>query len=439
MGIRIDDDDETPKKGGHGNTKLPFGLCQREGIEIQKGWTPEDAWKALEGKGYSAGETYQEIKKTGKVAPKTPKATAKKDYGSMVYDDLATEFEQHLARYNKQREENEDAENRKKEILRSIETLKKFHDGGDYNGETYEQVSNVKDDDKKNYWKYNAIKRVMDNLGKDAFERDFAEVEKEGKAKAEEAGRIKSFGELNEERAAILNALAEKAKEKYPKLTDCDTPLALESRIRGDDFLEVGDYTSMKLDYSKLHGVNVPGIAKTIDKLSKKFPKLKGMLPPPLIEEFSGNAYARVTNASEEYAQLQLSKYDFAGYDAEKVSRSMKEDVKSGFHPKGTGSVQGVVTHEYGHIIDGILTRRFKDELDGKSFAGYVLNRVAKAHPGMDKERIMESVSRYAVNNDAEEGQEFLAEAFAEYMWSPKPRPTAVEVGTIMKEFIDRL
>ena len=54
--------------GGHGNTRLPFGLCQREGIHVDPKWSPADAWAALEGKGYSAKETYKELKKTGKVA-----------------------------------------------------------------------------------------------------------------------------------------------------------------------------------------------------------------------------------------------------------------------------------------------------------------------------------------------------------------------------------
>lgn len=76
-------DDDEPKNnsagrsGGHGNTKIPFGLCKREGIKIGQDWTPKDAWNALEGKGYSASETYKELKETGKVAPKAPKAPKK--------------------------------------------------------------------------------------------------------------------------------------------------------------------------------------------------------------------------------------------------------------------------------------------------------------------------------------------------------------------------
>lgn len=64
-------------KGGHGNTKIPFGLCEREGIKVDPKWTPRDAWEALEGKGYNAGESYAELRKTGKISGEK-KAAAKK-------------------------------------------------------------------------------------------------------------------------------------------------------------------------------------------------------------------------------------------------------------------------------------------------------------------------------------------------------------------------
>lgn len=82
--VRFDDDDDKnenngggSKGGGHGNTRIPYGLCQREGIDIGKDWTPKDAWNALGGKGYSAAEVYKELKGTGKVAPRTPKEPEK--------------------------------------------------------------------------------------------------------------------------------------------------------------------------------------------------------------------------------------------------------------------------------------------------------------------------------------------------------------------------
>ncbi len=84
-GFRLDDDEENNgnggKRGGRGNMHIPFGLCQREGIEIDPKWTPKDAWDALAGKGYSAGDVYKELRETGKIAPKEskPKVLTKKD------------------------------------------------------------------------------------------------------------------------------------------------------------------------------------------------------------------------------------------------------------------------------------------------------------------------------------------------------------------------
>ena len=59
---RADDDEER-----HGNTKIPFGLCQREGIEIDPSWTPRDAWAALADKGYSVALVYEDLRKNGYI------------------------------------------------------------------------------------------------------------------------------------------------------------------------------------------------------------------------------------------------------------------------------------------------------------------------------------------------------------------------------------
>ena len=61
---RMDDEEESNKpnngggNGGHGNTKLPYGLCHRYGIEIGKGWQPRDAWDALAEKGVTPGDEF---------------------------------------------------------------------------------------------------------------------------------------------------------------------------------------------------------------------------------------------------------------------------------------------------------------------------------------------------------------------------------------------
>ncbi len=63
------EEEERPKeasKGGHGNTRLPYGLCKRFGIDLSDDATPRDAWAALEkGTGYTHDEVMEIVKKAG--------------------------------------------------------------------------------------------------------------------------------------------------------------------------------------------------------------------------------------------------------------------------------------------------------------------------------------------------------------------------------------
>ena len=68
-----EEEENNSDTGGHGNTKLPFGLCRREGIKVDPKWSPRDAWDALAEKGYSASEVYKELKETGKVGSRKTK------------------------------------------------------------------------------------------------------------------------------------------------------------------------------------------------------------------------------------------------------------------------------------------------------------------------------------------------------------------------------
>lgn len=69
--------------GGHGNTRLPFGLCKRFGIDIDPSWTPRDAWDALAGKGITPDGAYGRLKRgedpgtPDKGEEKTPEVTKK--------------------------------------------------------------------------------------------------------------------------------------------------------------------------------------------------------------------------------------------------------------------------------------------------------------------------------------------------------------------------
>ena len=104
-----DGDEENNNQGGgsggsHGNTRLPFGLCKRFGIEISESWGPREAWDALAGKGITADGAYKRLKKgedpgippeggddgskpEEAEVPKEPKKTA--TIGGKEYDKLS--------------------------------------------------------------------------------------------------------------------------------------------------------------------------------------------------------------------------------------------------------------------------------------------------------------------------------------------------------------
>ena len=441
MGIHLDADDEETggkKKGGHGNTKLPFGLCEREGIEVQKGWTPEDAWKALEGKGYSAGESYKELKKTGKVSSKGQKPE-KKDYAGMDYDTLSQEYDDLNRRYKEAEEREKNRERDMKTVSAYAKRVKMVKDLGDYHGETYEDLERfLESDEDEDHSLHSVMKKAMDMFGHDVFEKDMAEVEKMAESKIKELSEPANFAGLNEERESIRNELANKARAKYKKLSDCDSAAALEARIMSDDFFESGEWLKDQIDYREMDAESASGVGKGLEILKKRFPKLKGMLKPPLMsDQLSGSAYAQCEiDPFRGDAQVMLNKYKFQ--DTGYMKACLKADVKTGFHPKGTANVQSTVTHEYGHAIDDLLSRRFEKELGRKKFSEYVLDKIASEN-NVGRTEVMSQVSRYSVNNRAPVGMEFLAEAFSEYCCSSKPRPIAVQVGQIMAEYINRL
>ena len=64
---RVEMDDEDEGEGSHGNTRIPFGLCLREGIRVDPGWGPREAWEALEKKGYSASGVYRDMSELSKL------------------------------------------------------------------------------------------------------------------------------------------------------------------------------------------------------------------------------------------------------------------------------------------------------------------------------------------------------------------------------------
>lgn len=105
------------------------------------------------------------------------------------------------------------------------------------------------------------------------------------------------------------------------------------------------------------------------------------------------------------------------GNDYEDMLKSVQWDMSTGWHPQGCDSVRSIFDHEFGHQLDFAFGLRSNDEiknlwfsLDGKT------------------ERSL-AVSSYGAKNI----QEFIAEAYSEYVNSEKPRQTALTIGGIIE------
>lgn len=159
---RMDDDDEEGGSAGkgHGNTKIPFGLCQKEGIEIQPGWTPQDAWNALEGKGYSAGEVYKRLKETGKVSQKRPARDIRKEYA----ESKASLFNKHKRTISAKRDYEDSKElyeRLKKNPDVAERRLNSAKENLDDEQERYNAAMSAYEQEKK---KHDALKKEIDDI-----------------------------------------------------------------------------------------------------------------------------------------------------------------------------------------------------------------------------------------------------------------------------------
>ena len=114
---------------------------------------------------------------------------------------------------------------------------------------------------------------------------------------------------------------------------------------------------------------------------------------------------------------LLMDEHDFDKQAFIKVNAHLRNDEVNGFHPKGCGNTTATVYHEVGHLLDYLL---------GVSGNAMFMSR----YSSLSADVIKREVSTYATVSP----QEFVAEAFAEYMCNPVPRPLAMWVG----ELIDR-
>ena len=112
------------------------------------------------------------------------------------------------------------------------------------------------------------------------------------------------------------------------------------------------------------------------------------------------------------------------GSDPVKFYQSLKTNVTTKYHPPCMDTVEGVATHEVGHIVD----YKYGIRRDPR-----IINLWNDNH-SQGKLWMTNQLSGYANDSMAE----MIAEGWAEYRLDPNPRTVASQIGSIMQEYIDR-
>ena len=195
-------------------------------------------------------------------------------------------------------------------------------------------------------------------------------------------------------------------------------------------------------DMSNTNGANLAGVdleaAKEIyrayEQVFDKYPVLQGWLAPVQADTLGGNTYAQCQLMS---GKVTVNKKWYG--DSKKLEAQYESDVKTDFHPKGT-DYRSIVTHEIGHAIDGLLSRKGVNGAtlyDTYRQKANPISKQMRSSVNKDAKTLIKdtdkNVSRYATKNHFE----WFAESFAEYMTSPAPRPVATEFGKQLNKIME--
>ena len=172
------------------------------------------------------------------------------------------------------------------------------------------------------------------------------------------------------------------------------------------EFVALADISSYPKDLQK-------HIYDNYKKVYIKYPQIKyGTLKKA---DLKGDTYAN-NFAIGNIVTLNSKWYD----DLPKLKKQYEQDVSKNWHPQGT-NYNSIITHELGHALLEYIT--MNTGYTGTAIRNKICNKLK-----INKKDIDTYLSRYP-NNSKDPPHEFFAEAFAEYMDSPNPRPLAVEFG----------
>jgi hypothetical protein len=164
---------------------------------------------------------------------------------------------------------------------------------------------------------------------------------------------------------------------------------------------------------------SVPGL-RSVSTIQTRDAEVRegGLLePPPVDQQTIAETAPQTWGAYSGVALNESWASDYAG-----ATQDLEDQVANGGHPIGTGSIAGVITHEFGHLLANDL--RVNHAVVYEKAVAPVLNDLSSN----ESTEIKTEVSGYA----AKSSDELVAEAFSEYQLSPSPRRCALLLGEAM-------
>lgn len=250
-----------------------------------------------------------------------------------------------------------------------------------------------------------------------------AKTVKEAEQIAKDFGaKFASFGKLDVSLANMSNQALYKYKALFPEL-DMEGVGSIQASNREKKRIITEAYkkTEVYETLVKLFGKEIAD-KKAASKAGEMIPKTQ-----------SGTIAHRSTGVDYDRGGLKFSTRKLAGIyfnekgakTAAKLDDIVERNVNSGFFSKGSGKASHIFHHEYGHVLDDLLS--IKDDQEFIS----IFDKEHKLGKAFVKERLSE-YGATAEGYKPHLRQEMIAEAWAEYTGSDSPRELATSVGDLI-------
>ena len=264
-------------------------------------------------------------------------------------------------------------------------------------------------------------------------EKRAAEEAARAKAEAERKAREQAEAKAKAEAEARAKAEAEAAQRAKEAEKSAFVPAKTMDEVRERIALKTG--TQPDINKISLEAANA--VDEKYSKILEKFPQFAGRFGVVSDDtkryKIGKNAYAAASVGPTPKMVINPSKFKGKSFSAKD---SFAFDVEQGFHPVAL-DWKSTFTHEAGHQIANIMySVEFPDSIHEvyhvRDYCQRIMNWTLQRAGTSD---IAKGLSVYATRNTSE----FFAEAFAEYMDSPNPRPIAKAFGEVLEEQIGRI